>query len=68
MKTYMLECIPDVQRHTAQNLANLLKKIYVDWEILDKIAAVTTDNAANIQAAIALLRWKSVPCFAHTLN
>lgn len=68
IQSYMLECIPDVQRHTAQNLANLIKAVCVDWKIEDKIIAVTADNAANIQNAINLLKWRSVPCFAHTLN
>lgn len=64
----MLECIPDAQRHTAQNLAELIKKVCTDWGVDEKIVSVTTDNANNIQAAIALLKWKQVPCFAHTLN
>lgn len=68
IQSYMLECIPDVQRHTAQNLANLVKQVCEDWKIEEKIVAVTADNAANIQNAINLLKWRSVPCFAHTLN
>lgn len=37
-------------------------------KILEKVLAVTSDNAANIKAAIRLLKWKQIPCFAHTLN
>lgn len=68
IKAVMLECIPDAQRHTAQNLADLIIKICNEWNITEKVVSVTTDNANNIQAAISLLKWKQVPCFAHTLN
>ncbi|CAG4952022.1 unnamed protein product [Parnassius apollo] len=64
----MLECIPDAQRHTAQNLADLIKKICTEWNVIEKVVSVTADIANNIQAAISLLKWKQVPCFAHTLN
>lgn len=65
IQSFMLECIPDAKRHTAENLADLLRNICTDWKIQDKIVAVTADNAINIQTAIGLTKWKSVPCFAH---
>lgn len=68
IKAVMLGCIPDAQRHTAQNLADLIKKICTEWNVMEKVVSVTADNANNIQAAISLLKLKQVPCFAHTLN
>lgn len=55
-------------RHTSENLKNELLRVVNDWEIADKIVAVVTDNAANIQAAVKQAGFKHVSCFAHTLN
>ena len=54
--------------HTAENIAFELKRIAEEWHILNKISCVITDNAANMIAAVRLTGWKSLPCFAHTLN
>jgi len=54
--------------HTAENLAGELNRIATEWEIGGKISCITTDNASNIVAAANLLRWRHLPCFAHTLN
>ncbi len=54
--------------HTAENVADELKRITDEWNITDKVVAVVTDNAANIVAAVRLNGWKHIPCFAHTLN
>lgn len=66
--TFLLECYNYSDSHTADNLANELKRITEKWEISEKIEAVATDNAANITAAIRQTQWRHVPCFAHTLN
>lgn len=54
--------------HTAENPAGELNRIATEWEIGSKISCITTDNASNIVAAANLLRWRHLPCFAHTLN
>ncbi len=36
--------------------------------ISEKIIAIVTDNASNIVAAVRVVGWNHVPCFAHTLN
>ena len=38
------------------------------WEITQKVVAVVTDNASNIVAAIRIMGWTHIHCFAHTLN
>lgn len=68
MKSFLLECIPFPDRHTAENIAEELKRITDIWVITAKIAGATTDNAFNIKAAIRHNNWKHIPCFAHTLN
>ncbi|XP_063384882.1 E3 SUMO-protein ligase ZBED1-like [Cydia fagiglandana] len=68
LKAYALECAQYSDRHTAENLAQQLKKICDDWEISHKIVSVSTDNANNVKAAVRLNKWKQVSCFAHTLN
>ena len=52
------------ESHTAEHL----KSIAIKWKINEKIIAVITDNAANVLAAVRLTGWRSIPCFAHTLN
>ena len=54
--------------HTAENIAAELKKVTDDWAISDKVGCIVTDSAANMTAAARLTGWKSLPCFAHTLN
>lgn len=68
LKSYMLECAQFSDRHTAENLANLVKQIAEEWNISNKIVAVSSDNASNIKGAIKHNNWKQIPCFAHTLN
>ena len=54
--------------HTAEHIAETLGKIADDWSIRTKIVCTVTDNAANCVAAVRLLNWRHLPCFAHTLN
>lgn len=64
----VLETLYVQKDHTAPNLAEELKNIAEEWEITQKICCIITDNAANIVAAVNLLGWRHLPCFAHTLN
>ncbi|CAB3246549.1 unnamed protein product [Arctia plantaginis] len=56
--------------HTSENLAHEMRDILeTEWNILDKIICVTTDNAANIKkAVIDFLYKRHLSCAAHTLN
>lgn len=68
LKTFLLECFKYAERHTAENLAHEIRRVLREWSVNEKVEAVVSDNAANITAAIRILGWKHVPCFAHTLN
>lgn len=45
-----------------------MKRVTNEWNISEKIYAISTDNAANIVAATKLTGWVHIPCFAHTIN
>lgn len=58
-------------RHTSQNeilIKDDLQNVVRQWGLQNKVAACTTDNAANITAAIRLCQWRHIPCFAHSLD
>jgi len=44
------------------------KKTIAEWDIANKVTAIDTDNAANIVGAVKQGDWRSIRCFAHTLN
>lgn len=55
--------------HTAENIGNILNKVFGDWEINDKVVTVVSDNGSNIKCAInEFLKKHHHPCVAHTLN
>ncbi|XP_068231881.1 zinc finger BED domain-containing protein 4-like [Palaemon carinicauda] len=69
LKSAVLETARLKVDHTAENIADELKRICTRWEILDKVCCIITDNAANIVAAVTkYMQIKQQPCFAHTLN
>lgn len=39
-----------------------------EWHISHKVAAIVSDNAANVVSAVRLGEWRSIGCFAHSLN
>ena len=81
MRNYVLQTRPLFETHTAENLANVLKKAVDDWQIVkyytsgssagisQKPIAITTDNAANIVKAVEVAGFSPhIRCFAHCLN
>nr|XP_014354555.1 PREDICTED: zinc finger BED domain-containing protein 1-like [Latimeria chalumnae] len=57
------------ERHTAENLADMLNTAAETWNLKGKITVYVHDNASNIVLAnTALLEWESNLCFAHTLQ
>lgn len=55
--------------HTAERIASIIRSIIQKWEIEDHIITITTDNGANVVAAIReLAPIKRFPCAAHTLQ
>lgn len=68
LKTYLLACVEFNESHLAVNIANSIKDIADEFGIANKIAAVVTDNASNVVAAIRTGNWRWIGCFAHSLN
>ncbi|KAK3887901.1 hypothetical protein Pcinc_008051 [Petrolisthes cinctipes] len=69
MKSAVLETARIKKDHTAENIAEELTRILKQWDILDKVYCIVTDNGANIVAAVnKYMQAKHLPCFAHTLN
>ena len=58
------------ENHTAENISDALRDALEDWGLDEnKLSAITTDNAANITAAITKnLKWPWLNCFGHNLN
>ncbi|KAK0131561.1 Zinc finger BED domain-containing protein 1 [Merluccius polli] len=54
--------------YRAQTGCVVAEEISDPYGISDKIAAITVDNAANMDVAIKRLRYVKLSCFAHTLN
>jgi hypothetical protein len=52
-----------------QSVAAALRAALQKWQLDEKkLSAITTDNAANISAAIRSLHWPWLNCFGHNLN
>ncbi|KAI7804933.1 putative zinc finger BED domain-containing protein 1-like [Triplophysa rosa] len=57
------------ENHTALTLAESLSGILTDWALDEKkMSCITTDNGANIVAAVAKLGWPWLNCFGHNLH
>uniref|UniRef100_H3A8P7 HAT C-terminal dimerisation domain-containing protein n=1 Tax=Latimeria chalumnae TaxID=7897 RepID=H3A8P7_LATCH len=69
MESVILQTRAMPERHTAENLADMLNTAAKTWNLKGKITACVHDNASNIVLAnTPLLEWESNPCFAHTLQ
>lgn len=68
LTTVLLGCLNYNERHTSSNLMAFLRQMAQDWRITHKITCIVSDNAPNILAAIRLGDWRSMSCFAHSIN
>ena len=68
LQSAVLECRPVVERHFAQNVAELFTKFVGAWGITGKVQALVTDSARNMTAAVALSGFPHIPCIAHCLQ
>ncbi|XP_063743762.1 E3 SUMO-protein ligase ZBED1-like [Eleginops maclovinus] len=70
MRSAVLQTKAMPERHTADNLANVLSNARDHCGLTGKVTACVHDNASNIVLANsqAGLGWDSQPCFAHTLQ
>lgn len=64
----LLGCLEYNDSHTGANLCQFLRDEMLKWNIQNKVGAVVSDNAANILLAVHLGGWRSIGCFAHSLN
>ncbi|XP_053289312.1 E3 SUMO-protein ligase ZBED1-like [Pleuronectes platessa] len=57
------------ENHTADTLGENLKSALADWGLDEhKLVCITTDNGANIVAAIRNFGWSWLNCFGHNLH
>uniref|UniRef100_H3B362 HAT C-terminal dimerisation domain-containing protein n=1 Tax=Latimeria chalumnae TaxID=7897 RepID=H3B362_LATCH len=69
MENVILQTRAMPERHTAENLADMLNTAAKTWNLKGEITTCVHDNASNIVLAnTALLEWELNPCFAHTLQ
>ena len=68
LKKRVLQVRQVKERHTGNNVASDLKAVTTEWNLDSKVTGVTTDNTSNMVAALVLLPWPRMPCFAHTLQ
>lgn len=68
LKSFLLDCVQYSASHTADNIAQFLSNVFRNWKIHHKIAAIVTDNASNVLAAVKAGNWRSIGCFAHKVN
>ncbi|XP_058816189.1 zinc finger BED domain-containing protein 4-like [Topomyia yanbarensis] len=68
LMSHLLECSEFNERHTGENIASWIMRVLKLFCIDSKVAAIVTDNAANMKSAASILKMNHLPCFAHTLN
>jgi len=69
VKSAVLQTRAMPERHTAENMANVLQAAVESWGIADKVDVCVHDNATNIVLANSqYTKWESHRCFAHTLQ
>lgn len=56
------------EAQTGPVVAEEISEVLQEFGIMDKIVAVTVDNAANMDVGIKRLQFIKLGCFAHTLN
>jgi hypothetical protein len=57
-----------VGQHTAEAIKNEINRMLAEWQLKDKALSISSDNAANAIAGIALTHIDHQRCFAHTLQ
>ncbi|XP_056444631.1 E3 SUMO-protein ligase ZBED1-like [Gadus chalcogrammus] len=69
LKSRCLETVFMPLNHTSDNIAEALRSAFDEWSLDEKkLACVTTDNGANIVAAVKQLGWTWLNCFGHNLH
>lgn len=58
MKSALLECVPLLGSHTAQNLSTEIKRVTDEWKITEKVILAVSDNGANIKGLGKVKRYQ----------
>ena len=68
-KSRCLETVFMPQNHTSDNITEALCSAFDEWSLDEKkMVCITTDNGANIAAAVRKLSWTWLNCFRHNLH
>ncbi|XP_076843154.1 NACHT, LRR and PYD domains-containing protein 3-like isoform X2 [Brachyhypopomus gauderio] len=69
LKSKCLETVFVPESHTGDNLTEALRSSFQEWSLDErKLVCITTDNGANIVAAVHKLGWQRPSCFGHNLH
>lgn len=68
MISICLECAPFYESHTGVEISSWINETLNEWNLIDKIVCITTDNGTNMIKAIQLTNYRNVRCFAHSTN
>lgn len=68
LRSVLLGCFEFNENHTGINLSQKIEATLNEWNLKEKIVFAVSDNANNIKNALSILQFKSMGCFAHTLN
>ena len=68
LKEFVLTTREMIDSHTTDNLATDFENVLKEWGLIKSNITVTTDNAANISAAMSKCSIRNIKCMAHTLN
>ncbi|XP_071786524.1 E3 SUMO-protein ligase ZBED1-like [Asterias amurensis] len=69
LKSYTLENMECPPPHDADSIGSTLEKVLNEWNLsAANLAAIATDNAANMTKAVRDIEWTHMPCFGHCLN
>lgn len=58
----------DATNHCAGNIANSLSAVLNEWNLLNKVVTIVTDNDAYMKKACELMKIKHLPCVSHAIN
>lgn len=69
LRSYCLRTIYLPESHTAENVAAMLRSVLAEYDLhIQDVTTFTTDNGANMKAAIRVLDVVRIPCFGHVLH
>ena len=72
LQAYVLETLPFSEWHKRVNIAEKMKRVVEEWEIVETVRMVSQDQGSNMKATVEILHdelnWQSLHCTAHCLQ